>query len=72
MMKTVSISYEDYMAYTTGLGNPGVCLACGMVDEYADCEPDAENYPCPECEEEQMFGLETALVSGDLVIEDEE
>ena len=32
-----------------GMGHPGVCLACDYYDEYAGCEPDAENYECPEC-----------------------
>ncbi len=60
----INISQEDYEEMAFGLGHPGVCIACGMVDEYAGCEPDASNYECPECEENQLFGLEQALMCG--------
>jgi hypothetical protein len=42
-----------------GLGNPGFCGACG---EDADgCEPDARNYECGSCGENEVFGAEEFL-----------
>jgi hypothetical protein len=44
-----------------GLGNPGFCRACG---EDADgCEPDARNYECEGCGENEVFGAEEFLFS---------
>ena len=50
----------------TGLYTPGVCIApgCGMFDEYAGVEPDARKYPCPDCGQATVYGLEEALVMG--------
>jgi len=43
----------------TSLANPGFCHACGADAD--GCEPDAEEYPCEECEEEAVFGAEQTL-----------
>jgi predicted RNA-binding Zn-ribbon protein involved in translation (DUF1610 family) len=64
----VTISEAEAADMMMGMGNPGVCLSCGMVDEYAGCEPDARNYTCPDCGEGQLFGLEEALMMGCLEI----
>ena len=41
--------------------NQGICKACG---EFADCvEPDARNYTCDFCGENQVFGAEEILIS---------
>jgi hypothetical protein len=45
-----------------GLGNGGVCLACGA--EADGCEPDARNYTCDNCGEDQVFGASEALLGG--------
>lgn len=46
----------------TSLDNPGFCLACG---EAADgCEPDACNYTCEACGEDEVFGAEEVLMMG--------
>lgn len=38
----------------------GFCLACG---EQADCvEPDARNYTCEACGEDQVFGAEELII----------
>ena len=37
-----------------GMENDGFCLACGA--QRGDCEPDAENYECDECGENEVFG----------------
>lgn len=64
----VSISEEQAASMMFGMGHPGVCLACGMVDEYAGCEPDAREYECPECGENKLYGLEEAMMMGSLEI----
>jgi len=49
-----------------GMENEGICLACG---EYrGGCEPDAENYPCECCGENEVFGLEQALLMGRITL----
>ena len=45
-----------------GLDNPGFCKACGADAD--GCEPDARNYPCEECGENQVFGAEELLIGG--------
>ena len=42
----------------------GYCHECG--EESGGCEPDAENYPCPACGENAVFGLELLLIMGDV------
>jgi predicted amidophosphoribosyltransferase len=42
-----------------GLENPGFCIACGADAD--GCEPDAENYHCEDCGENQVFGAEQIL-----------
>lgn len=69
-LKTITLSEEEYREMAFGLGNPGVCLSCGDVDEFAGCEPDAENYKCNACGERQLFGLEQALVMGHIGFEE--
>lgn len=46
----------------TGLGNPGICLACG--EETEGCDPDAERYECDCCGKKTVFGAEQALLCG--------
>jgi len=58
----IELSQKEIESAMFGLGSPGVCIACGMFDEYAGCEPDAENYECHECGENQLFGLEAAII----------
>lgn len=45
----------------TTLDNPGFCLACG--NEQGGCEPDAREYECEACGEEQVYGAEEILQS---------
>ena len=47
---------------TVGLGNGGVCLACGA--EADGCEPDARGYACEDCGERSVVGAVEALVMG--------
>jgi hypothetical protein len=43
-------------------GNVGYCIKCGA--EKYDCEPDAREYACDECEEHAVYGAEELLVMG--------
>lgn len=45
-----------------GWDNPGFCLACG--EDADSCEPDARNYRCECCGEEQVFGAEEVMMMG--------
>ncbi len=45
----------------TGLSNPGFCLVCGH--EQDGCEPDARNYKCDACGEDQIFGSDDLLLA---------
>ena len=49
----------------------GLCLACGAWSE-GDCEPDAREYPCQECEEDAVMGAEDALMEGYVTLTNEE
>jgi len=56
-LEEVIAAVEDSM---TSLDNPGFCKACG---EYQDgCEPDARNYECESCGENEVFGAEELLI----------
>ncbi len=68
MIKTITMSDAEFSEMTFGMGNPGVCLACGDIDEFAGCEPDAENYECANCGKRRLWGLEQALIAGYLDI----
>jgi predicted RNA-binding Zn-ribbon protein involved in translation (DUF1610 family) len=48
-----AIEEDDYI---------GFCLSCG--EEASGCEPDARNYVCESCGEEQVFGAEELLIMG--------
>jgi hypothetical protein len=45
----------------------GFCLACRATRE--GCEPDAENYDCPECGEHAVYGPHWLIV-GNLIGEE--
>ena len=40
----------------------GFCTACGTEREC--CEPDARNYQCDECGENEVFGAEELVMMG--------
>ena len=44
----------------------GICLACEELQD--ECEPDAENYTCESCGADQVYGIEQALLIGELEI----
>ncbi len=45
-----------------GMGNPGFCISCGMQQE--GCEPDAREYPCENCDDNQVYGAQELLIMG--------
>lgn len=47
-------------AYAQCLDNPGFCIACGA--EADGCEPDAREYACEMCGEDQVYGAEEVLM----------
>jgi hypothetical protein len=47
--------------------NGGLCLACGEL-AWSDCEPDARNYPCEECDKRRVYGAEEARLMGALAV----
>lgn len=50
----------EYRRLTSGLEDPGFCLACGA--EAYGVEPDARRYPCESCEQPKVYGLEELLI----------
>lgn len=40
----------------------GMCISCGAETDPWEVEPDAENYLCDSCGEEQVFGAEALLL----------
>lgn len=54
--------YEQLLDSSTGL-----CRKCGA--ERGCCEPDARNYPCDNCEENEVFGAEELFMMGELELE---
>ncbi|MBF84073.1 MAG: hypothetical protein CL489_06295 [Acidobacteria bacterium] len=48
-------------------GGHGFCRKCEEpADDY--CEPDARNYHCTSCGEDEVFGLEELLMMGEIEI----
>lgn len=47
-------------------GDQGICLACGHHQD--GCEPDAREYECEACGEMKVYGLEEALMMGEVSI----
>lgn len=48
---------EDQMC---SLNNPGFCINCGCDAD--SCEPDARNYHCDECGNDEVFGAQEVLL----------
>lgn len=44
----------------------GLCRVCGCERECT--EPDAENYHCEDCGQDEVFGTEQLLLRGELTI----
>lgn len=57
---TFCMTEEEYRVTRSEDG--GLCVACGA--EAFGVEPDACNYPCGECNENQVYGVEELLLMG--------
>ena len=51
-------------------GTNGGCLACGEI-QYGGVEPDARNYLCESCGENQVFGMKELLIMGKITLTNE-
>ena len=49
----------------------GWCKVCQDFTR-AECEPDADKYPCPECKANTVVGAENALIMGLFEFSEEE
>jgi hypothetical protein len=43
-----------------GMGNPGICIACG--EDAEGVESDADGYTCDVCEEPAVYGSEELML----------
>jgi hypothetical protein len=56
----MKISIEQIVAAVELDDSIGICAACG--NEQSGCEPDASNYECEACGENEVFGAELLLI----------
>lgn len=52
--------------------NNGWCVHCKEVTAIGGIEPDARKYRCEKCSNQAVYGIEEALMMGEIEIEDEE
>jgi Zn finger protein HypA/HybF involved in hydrogenase expression len=62
----VSISEERFSEAVDN--SEGFCTECNDFT-HGSSEPDAENYKCPECKKNTVFGAEQALILGLIDVE---
>ena len=63
----MEMSMEEY--YDASDSHEGYCTKCKELT--CDmCEPYAENYPCPDCENNSVMGIENAMLLGYIEITD--
>ena len=55
---------EEFLTGSS-LTDMGYCRACAAERE--GTEPDAENYACDVCEQQQVFGAQQLLLMGEIV-----
>lgn len=60
----IKITESEYLKWQDD--SVGVCLACG--ETRYQTEPDAENYECEACGENQVQGCENAMICGNIEI----
>ena len=68
MSLPVKMSAEEFQEHCND--NHGLCTACSAIREEFT-EPDAEEYPCEECGEDKVQGMENALIEGNVEFDDE-
>lgn len=62
-----AMTEEEYQEFDSDY--MGLCIHCGS--EAFECEPDARNYPCDECSEKTVFGIQELLMMGNIRIVEE-
>lgn len=62
---TFTMTDEEYRVLRNE--DAGRCIACGA--EAYGVEPDACNYPCDGCNEDQVYGIEELMLMGRIVID---
>lgn len=60
--KPTKVDMNDYSD-----GDNGICLSCREI-QYGCCEPDACEYECENCGEHRVYGLEEAMIMGEIEI----
>ena len=58
----MKLSMTEYREHSNSYD--GYCTACKDITRYGCTEPDAENYPCEECDENTAMGIEQAMIHG--------
>jgi hypothetical protein len=61
----IEITLDEYNDHLEN--NNGICLSCGEFTS-GGCEPDARHYTCEECGRDKVFGLEEALLMGEVTV----
>lgn len=57
----LKITEQEFMAHRNEF--MGFCLSCDRITT-SNCEPDATNYRCEECDHNDVFGIEEAMLMG--------
>lgn len=42
----------------------GYCRKCDDITRFGETEPDAQRYPCDQCEQKKVYGIDHALIAG--------
>lgn len=64
---TIKISEEEFNQLASSYS--GVCLGSCQEVTTDGVEPDARRYLCPKCGERTVYGIEEAVLAGDVEIE---
>lgn len=64
----MKLSMEQYQQHVDSMD--GFCVECDDFTRQGETELDAEEYECPQCEQNTCKGAEMAMVEGDLDIVD--
>ncbi len=66
----IEMTVEEYQEHVDS--DDGYCTVCNEVTRFGDTEPDAEKYPCPDCNGNTCMGIELAMVAGHIDIVDDD
>lgn len=61
--KIFKMSEKKFLLISDNYG--GICLSCGKI-QHDSVEPDARNYKCNYCEQHKVYGMEEALIMGQI------